>query len=90
MSCGPSRQEKNESEPAYGGNNVYFGSSDHMLYTVNVDTGQEMWKYVALYGIRSGPAYSNGVVYVGTLSHKPHFTNSGSVITVDAVMGAER
>ena len=55
---------ENFASPVYGGGNVYFGSDNNMLYAVNVDTGEEVWKYDVLYLIRSGPAYSNGVVYV--------------------------
>ena len=61
-----------------------------MLYAVKLDTGEEVWKYDALYGIRAGVAYSNGVVCVGPMGDRDN-TNwaSESVIAVNAVSGVE-
>ena len=49
-----------------------------------------MWKYDALYKIRGDVAYNNGVVYVGPMGDRANTNrNSGSVIAVNAVTGAE-
>ena len=49
-----------------------------------------MWKLDALKKGTAKVAYNNSVVYVETLRDMANGANSGSVITVDAVTGAER
>ena len=81
---------KNFCSPVYGGGNVYFGSDNNMLCAVKLDRGEEVWKYDALYGIRAGVAYSNGVDYVGLMGDRDNTKSaSGSVIAVNAETGAE-
>ena len=57
------------SSPALSGNVVYFGSMDGYLYAVDIQTGQERWKFETdgiFPGVFSSPAISGGVVYFGS------------------------
>ena len=45
---------------------VYIGCDDHNVYALNATTGAERWSFTTGDMVRSSPAVSNGVVYVGS------------------------
>lgn len=58
------------SSPAVAGSTVYFGSYDHFLRAVDLETGAEKWKFTGS-RIPSSPAVANGLVYF--LSYDSNF-----------------
>ena len=54
------------SSPAQNGENVFFGSGDGFLYSLNKKTGKLNWKYKTGGAVHSSPIISNGVVYFGS------------------------
>jgi len=54
------------STPAVSGGTVYFGSSDHNLYAVDVTSGALRWKFPTHGRISSSPAIAAGRVYFGS------------------------
>jgi hypothetical protein len=53
------------SSPAISEGVVYFGSNDHHLYAVDVETGEQLWQFETDRSV-STPAISEGVVYFGS------------------------
>ena len=53
-------------EPTINEGIVYFGSMDHHLYAVNLETGEELGRFRAGHGIPSRPYVSDGIVYFGS------------------------
>jgi outer membrane protein assembly factor BamB len=85
------------SSPAIASGLVYFGSGDGHLYAVDLQTGEEKWKfetgkeivtvkgrgrYLGLRGIVSSPVICEGIVYFGTMN--------GMLFALDAGTGQER
>ena len=68
------------SSPAVAGGTVYFGSNDHFLRAVDLETGAEKWKFETGSRIPSSPAAANGLVYF--LSYDSNF------YALDATTGA--
>jgi eukaryotic-like serine/threonine-protein kinase len=54
------------SSPAVAGDTVYFGSTGHLLYAVNLETGALKWNFKTGSGVTSSPAVAAGVVYFGS------------------------
>jgi outer membrane protein assembly factor BamB len=54
------------SSPAISDGVVYFGSFDDYLYALDVNTGQEKWRYKTGGGIGSSPSISSGIVLFGS------------------------
>ena len=51
------------------GGMLYFGGDDGCLYALDIQTGQEEWKFMAgedLFSSVSSPVISDGVVYFGS------------------------
>jgi outer membrane protein assembly factor BamB len=67
------------SSPAIAGDKLYFGSTDHCLYALDLVTGAEKWKFKSGGRITSSPAVSAGVVYFGSYD--------GNFYAVDAATG---
>ena len=67
------------SSPAIAGDKLYFGSSDHSLYALDLATGALKWKFKSAGRITSSPAVSAGVVYFGSFD--------GNFYAVDAATG---
>ena len=67
------------SSPAIAGDKLYFGSSDHCLYALDLATGTQKWKFKSEGRITSSPAVSAGVVYFGSFD--------GNFYAVDAATG---
>lgn len=59
------------SSPAVSGNTVYFGSNDHRLYAVSLESGEKKWEFKTEGRVASSPAVSNGLVYL--LSYDSNF-----------------
>ncbi len=64
------------SSPVVADGVVYFGSDDHFLYALDVDTGVEKWTYKTTDGIWSTPVVYAGIVYVG---------NNGDWVRVECI-----
>jgi len=70
------------SSPAVSGNTVFFGSTDHFLYAVDLATGKEKWKFETGSGITSSPAVAGGTAF---------FTSyDGNFYALDATTGKLR
>ena len=67
------------SSPAIAGDRLYFGSSDHCLYALDLATGALKWKFKSEGRIASSPAVSAGLVYFGSYD--------GNFYAVDAATG---
>jgi len=67
------------SSPAIAGDKLYFGSSDHCLYALDLATGTQKWKFKSEGRITSSPAVSASVVYFGSFD--------GNFYAVDAATG---
>jgi len=67
------------SSPAIAGDKLYFGSSDHSLYALDLSTGALKWKFKSDGRITSSPAVSANVVYFGSFD--------GKFYAVDAATG---
>jgi outer membrane protein assembly factor BamB len=51
------------SSPVADGSVIFFGSSDHHLYALNMETGAKMWDYESKGAIHSSPAIYNNFVF---------------------------
>lgn len=47
-------------------NLVYFGSSDSYIYALNIETGENIWKYKTEASIHSSPAIYNNSLVIGS------------------------
>lgn len=54
------------SSPAISGDKLFFGSSDHCLYALDLATGAQKWRFKSEGRITSSPAASAGIVYFGS------------------------
>ena len=70
------------SSPAVSGGAVYFGSTDHRLYAVDLETGAKKWEFKTDSRIVSSPAVDNGLVYFGSYD--------GAFYAVDAATGQQK
>ncbi len=68
------------SSPAVSGGMVYFGSNDHFLRAVDLETGAEKWRFETGSRVPSSPAVAGGIVYF--LSYDSNF------YALNAVTGA--
>lgn len=53
------------SSPSLSDGQVYFGSQDTFVYSLNARTGQRIWKFQTNDRIKSSPAVSDGKVFIG-------------------------
>jgi outer membrane protein assembly factor BamB len=67
------------SSPAIAGDKLFFGSSDHCLYALDLASGAQKWVFKSEGRITSSPAVSEGVVYFGSYD--------GNFYAVDAATG---
>jgi len=54
---------------------VYFGCSDGHLYAVDLEGGEELWRFATGNQIFSSPKVSNGVIYFGSNDHHLYALN---------------
>ena len=59
------------SSPAIYKDTVYFGSNDHCLYAVDLQSGAQKWKFKTGGRVASSPAVANGLVFF--LSYDSNF-----------------
>ena len=72
-------QGKVFSSPAVAGNTIFFGSTDHFLYAVDLASGKQNWKFETGSGVTSSPAVNNNTVF---------FTSyDGNFYALDAATG---
>jgi outer membrane protein assembly factor BamB len=77
-----STQGKVFSSPAVVGNTMFFGSTDHFLYAVDLASGMQNWKFETGSGITSSPAVNDNTVF---------FTSyDGNFYALDAATGKLR
>ncbi len=69
------------SSPAVVNGVVYFGSTNHRVYSVNASTGTKLWSYLTGNHVWSSPAVVNGVVYFGS--------DDGNIYALNARTGAK-
>ena len=75
---------------------VYFGSSDHNLYSLNSTTGEFHWKYATDGGIVNRPAVFEGNIFTGSEDQRLHAVNArtGKVVwtyfTGDRILSSPR
>jgi len=69
------------SSPAVVDGVVYFGSQDHHIYALEVETGEEIWSFETGSFVDSSPIVVGGVLYCGS--------NDGNLYALDAATGAE-
>src|SRR5262249_11263257 len=70
------------SSPAVAGNTVYFGSNDHRLYAVDLESGAKQWEFKTDGRVAPSPAVATGLVFF--LSYDSNF------YAVDAASGTLR
>ncbi|MFC1924877.1 PQQ-binding-like beta-propeller repeat protein, partial [Chloroflexota bacterium] len=58
------------STPAVDNGVVYIASTDHWLYAINAESGEEIWRFEAEAGILSTPVVYEGTVYIGANDNK--------------------
>lgn len=61
---------------------VYLGSFDHKVYSVDINSGDEIWHFETGGNIISSPAVLDGVVYVGSVD--------GNLYALDEATGTEK
>jgi outer membrane protein assembly factor BamB len=66
------------SSPAVAGDNLYFGSSDHCLYALDLATGTQKWRFKSEGRITSSPAVTAGVVYFGSYDGNFYAVNAAT------------
>jgi len=54
------------SSPTVSGGNVYFGSGDNNLYSVDTDDSSQSWKFTTGGAVQTSPAVDSGTVYFGS------------------------
>lgn len=67
------------SSPTVVKDTVYFGSTDHYIYAIDLQSGALKWKSKTGSGVTSSPAVENGLVYFGSYD--------GAFYAVDAETG---
>jgi len=70
------------SSPAAVSGVLYFGSTDHNLYAIDLETGKQKWKFETGSRVTGSPAVESGVVYFGSFD--------GNFYAVDAATGQQR
>ncbi len=71
-----------ESSPLLLDGVLYFGSFDHMIHAVDVETKKELWTFRTGDAVKGGPAYWRGTIYSGSYD--------GKVYAVDSETGKQR
>ena len=56
-----------DSSPAVAGNRVVVGSSDGVLYVLDLASGKKIWDFDATAAILASPAIVNGKIVVGDM-----------------------
>ncbi len=70
------------SSPAISGSAIYIGSSDHNLYSLNLEDGSLRWKFATGGPVNSSPAVVGGLVYAASVD--------GNFYAVDAGTGKKK
>ena len=70
------------SQPTIINQRLYIGSSDHHLYCLDAQNGNQIWQFLARGAIYSTPTVANGIVYFGA--------EDGYIYALDAQSGALR
>ena len=82
------------SSPAVVGNQLYIGSGDHSIYTLNAATGEKLWSYATEGEVESSPLFFQNMVIAGSADGNVYALNSEKGILVwkfktgDKILGA--
>ncbi|HCD06019.1 MAG TPA: hypothetical protein DEQ60_11925, partial [Methylophaga sp.] len=52
------------SSPAIAGEQVYFGSMDGYLYALDINNGEQTWRFDSGWAIFASPFVDNGILYI--------------------------
>lgn len=66
------------SSPAVVQNTLYFGSTDHYLYAVDLESGAQKWKSKTGSSVTSSPAVGDGIVYFGSFDGYFYAVDAGT------------
>ena len=66
------------SSPVIAGGAVYFGSGDHNVYALDVETGALRWTFKTGNVVHASPAVSNGVVFIGSWDRNMYAINAAT------------
>ena len=64
------------SSPAISKGVAYFGSEDHNLYAIDINTGKQLWTFATGGAVSSSPAVFNSMVYFGSFDGYCYALNS--------------
>ncbi|MCK5709618.1 MAG: PQQ-binding-like beta-propeller repeat protein, partial [Deltaproteobacteria bacterium] len=54
------------SSPSVAGSVLYFGGNDKNLYALDIESGEELWRFKTKGEIETSAAIDKGVVYFGS------------------------
>jgi outer membrane protein assembly factor BamB len=66
------------SSPAIAGGAIYFGSGDHNVYSLDIETGAVRWTFKTGNVVHASPAVSNGVVFIGSWDRNMYAINAAT------------
>jgi len=66
------------SSPVIAGGAVYFGSGDHNVYALDIETGALRWTFRTGNVVHASPAVSNGVVFIGSWDRNMYAINAAT------------
>jgi len=66
---------------------VYVAGNDGFVYAIDIASASVMWKVFISSSSNSGPAYDNGIIYIG--STDPNHYDDNYMYALDAITGAE-
>jgi outer membrane protein assembly factor BamB len=55
-----------DSSPLIAGNRVFVGSSDGLLYGLDLATGKKLWDFTAGAALSASPAVAQGALVIGS------------------------
>jgi len=68
--------------PAINGNRVYFGSTDSVMYCLDLRSGAVMWQFKTDGAVNSSPAIAGGLLIFGS--------HDGNLYALDAITGKQK
>ncbi len=64
--------------PTAHGDRVYIGCEDGKVYSLDVESGREVWRSETEEPVRSSPTYADGVIYVGSYDSSLYAFDAGN------------
>jgi len=84
-----------KSSPAVVKGKVYFGASDKYVYSLDLQTGKQLWSKLLDDGIEASPTVVDDMVYIGTLNGtlyawmRRQEMSAGNLLRVTSLSGCE-